>query len=302
MEKFIEILRLLSGPVIGAVIGYFTNLIAVKMLFRPYNPVKIGKWQLPLTPGIIPKRQPALARAVGQAVGTNLFTGDDLRNLLLSEQTENIVADAIMEKAGISGGDGQTLDRLLGQLSNEARLSGSKERFSAFLTDKLIDAAEEMDLGAVIAEEGMRAINEKKASLGMLSLVINERMLQPLLDQLGDRVNIYVAENGREKALPAVQGQIEKLSGRPISELLADFDSEKICGVIKSVYAGVVSGFAGELLNRLDIASVVENKVAAMDVKELEELCLSVMKKELNAIVNLGALIGFVLGVLNMFI
>ena len=37
-------------------------------------------------------------------------------------------------------------------------------------------------------------------------------------------------------------------------------------------------------------------------MRELEELVLSVMKKELNAIVNLGALIGFIIGILNIFI
>jgi len=35
---------------------------------------------------------------------------------------------------------------------------------------------------------------------------------------------------------------------------------------------------------------------------ELENMVLSVMKKELNTIVNLGALIGFVIGILNIFI
>ena len=48
-------LRLLAGPLIGAVIGYCTNYIAVKMLFRPLYPVKIGNWTLPFTPGIIPR-------------------------------------------------------------------------------------------------------------------------------------------------------------------------------------------------------------------------------------------------------
>ena len=41
----------LLPPVIGAVIGYFTNLIAVKMLFYPRKPVYIFGHQLPLTPG-----------------------------------------------------------------------------------------------------------------------------------------------------------------------------------------------------------------------------------------------------------
>ena len=41
-------------PLVGAVIGYFTNLIAVKMLFYPRKPVYLFGHQLPLTPGTEP--------------------------------------------------------------------------------------------------------------------------------------------------------------------------------------------------------------------------------------------------------
>jgi len=39
-----------------------------------------------------------------------------------------------------------------------------------------------------------------------------------------------------------------------------------------------------------------------MDVREFEQLVLSVMKKELQAVVNLGALIGFVIGLINLIV
>ena len=42
-----SVIEILAGPVIGGVIGYFTNYIAVKMLFRPLKPVKIGGRTLP---------------------------------------------------------------------------------------------------------------------------------------------------------------------------------------------------------------------------------------------------------------
>ena len=48
---------LIIRPLIGAAIGYVTNWIAVKMLFFPLNPVKIGKFTLPFTPGVIPKNK-----------------------------------------------------------------------------------------------------------------------------------------------------------------------------------------------------------------------------------------------------
>ena len=48
---------LIIRPLIGAVIGYVTNWIAVKMMFRPLHEKKIGKFTIPFTPGIIPRNK-----------------------------------------------------------------------------------------------------------------------------------------------------------------------------------------------------------------------------------------------------
>lgn len=61
---------------VGSIIGYCTNYIAIKMMFHPSKAVYIGKWQLPFTPGIIPKNQKRLANAVGDAVTSQLITKD----------------------------------------------------------------------------------------------------------------------------------------------------------------------------------------------------------------------------------
>ena len=46
--------QFIINPLIGAGIGYVTNWIAIKMMFRPTKAIKIGKFTLPFTPGIIP--------------------------------------------------------------------------------------------------------------------------------------------------------------------------------------------------------------------------------------------------------
>lgn len=56
-----------SRPSDRAVIGYFTNYLAVKMLFRPRREIKIGSKTLPFTPGVIPKGKPRLARVIGRS-------------------------------------------------------------------------------------------------------------------------------------------------------------------------------------------------------------------------------------------
>ena len=71
-------LKYLSGPVIGAVIGYCTNYIAVKMLFYPRKEIRIFGHRLPFTPGAIPKGKPRLAKAIGNIVGKSLVTKEDM--------------------------------------------------------------------------------------------------------------------------------------------------------------------------------------------------------------------------------
>ncbi len=93
-----EIISMLAGPVIGAIIGYCTNYIAVKMLFKPHNPVMIGRFRLPFTPGIIPKRKAALANAIGEAVGKRLFTGEDIRRTLLSEPVKEKLIGSVCRR------------------------------------------------------------------------------------------------------------------------------------------------------------------------------------------------------------
>ena len=75
-------------PLIGAGIGYITNWIAVKMMFRPLKPIKLGNFTLPFTPGIIPKNKPRLAESIGNTISNDLLTQEDLKNALLSENVK----------------------------------------------------------------------------------------------------------------------------------------------------------------------------------------------------------------------
>ena len=55
----------LIGPAVGAVIGYITNDIAIRMLFRPHQAKYIMGIHVPFTPGIIPKEKSRIATAIG---------------------------------------------------------------------------------------------------------------------------------------------------------------------------------------------------------------------------------------------
>ncbi|MGE7667916.1 DUF445 domain-containing protein [Ureibacillus composti] len=84
--------------VVGAVIGGFTNYLAIKMLFRPYNAIKIKSWQLPFTPGLIPKRRGELAKQLGETVTKYLLTPEVFKKRFFSEDIRNSVLNYSHEK------------------------------------------------------------------------------------------------------------------------------------------------------------------------------------------------------------
>ena len=85
----IDNLQWLIGPIVGAIIGLITNGIAIRMLFRPLYPVKIGKFTLPFTPGLIPKEKPRLAHSIGQVVANQLVNAEVLEKGLLNKDIDD---------------------------------------------------------------------------------------------------------------------------------------------------------------------------------------------------------------------
>ncbi|MBQ6393463.1 MAG: DUF445 family protein, partial [Eubacterium sp.] len=87
--------KIIAAPVVGALIGYLTNWIAVKMLFHPRYEIRIWGRKLPFTPGVIPKGQPRLARGIGNVVKNQLLTTEVMRGILLSDKMKNQLADTV---------------------------------------------------------------------------------------------------------------------------------------------------------------------------------------------------------------
>lgn len=86
----------IAPPVAGAIIGYFTNDIAIKMLFRPYKPLYFGKRQLPFTPGLIPRNQERLARRIADTIMGSLLTPGELQTLASRLLAKERVQGAIL--------------------------------------------------------------------------------------------------------------------------------------------------------------------------------------------------------------
>ena len=82
MDTALAVLPWILPPLLGAIIGYVTNRIAIKMLFRPVNPKRILGIRVPLTPGVIPRNRFDLARTIATMVSEQLLSPAALREQL----------------------------------------------------------------------------------------------------------------------------------------------------------------------------------------------------------------------------
>ena len=76
-----RILLYISPPILGGLIGYYTNDIAIKMLFRPYKVLYIFGRKVPFTPGLIPSNQERLGQNIANAIMKSLLTPEVMQNL-----------------------------------------------------------------------------------------------------------------------------------------------------------------------------------------------------------------------------
>ncbi len=292
---------ILAGPLIGAIIGYLTNNIAVKMLFRPLHPIKIGKYTLPFTPGIIPKGQSRLAKAVGEAVGNNILTEDVFEEKLLSDETIGkieVYLDEFFDKEKESD---TTLEELLGMVSSPEIAADQINMAKASITERMTRKIKEANLGAIVSAAVINAAKKKIAG-SFLEMMVSDNMLNSIAGYVEENVDEYIEENGEEVIGKMVNDEADNLMSKTVGEVVTTMDHSRFNWkeIIINAYKKAVSTKGKEIVQQLNIPKMVEDKVNAMDVIELEELVMSVMKKELNAIVNLGALIGFVMGLLNL--
>ena len=87
-------------PVVGALIGYITNDIAIKMLFRPLKAKYLGPVKIPFTPGIIPRQREKLADSIGLMVSRELITEDAIRRQISSPTFQSTLSKRIGELTG----------------------------------------------------------------------------------------------------------------------------------------------------------------------------------------------------------
>lgn len=196
MENFIKIMIL---AIVGGIIGYITNVIAIKLIFRPIEPIKIPIINKEII-GLIPKRKSEIAQNIGQVIQDELIDIDELIKNVVSEN--------------------------------------DKEEIVFYIKNKIND-------------------------------VIDKKINQSPLGFMG------------------------------IGKMVNDFISEHLDDEIKNAVDELTEVLINKGKDRINIQEIVKDKINELDLYKLEEIILSIVKKELKHIETLGLVLGFFIGLVQ---
>lgn len=90
-------LKLLILATIGGVIGWVTNLLAIKMLFRPFRPINIPLTNFKIQ-GLIPKRKAEIAKSIGETVETELLPMEEIIDKLIKSNNKDEILLILKDK------------------------------------------------------------------------------------------------------------------------------------------------------------------------------------------------------------
>ena len=285
-----NILHIILPVFVGAIIGYFTNYIAIKMLFRPHKAVYIGKFKLPFTPGIIPKNQNRLAGAIGEAVSEQILTKEDVLKSLdeaggkvISEFAENI-CNSDMNIAEMFSKEADK-EEIIASVSNS-------------LSKSIMEKARQLDLGLIISQLGNDVTDSLRGSNPVIAMLFNASVQKAIYEKLENAARKYLDNHGEDVLKGFISEYINGLADKPVGDFVNGIeDKERLQAAIEKAIRNIAAKYGPELLDRIDVKGIAAQRIEAMDIDELENLVLSVMKQELQAVINLGAFIGAVIGI-----
>ena len=293
-------------PIIGAFIGYVTNIVAIKMLFRPLNEIKLFGKRLPFTPGILPKERHKLADSIGRMVEQDLITSEVLRERLAkSEVRENI-------KTTLSVFTEQTLQRPLSNwLEEKAEDKLLSEIMKGFVSSEVFSSLLEELIKTWL--EGKLTSADDNSMGGWLKsrfLDLGSVFIPPARDMIKRGLIREMKNQGRSEASSyrqALEKLVEKYPGITLREFLSlgNHNKQKVDSLLAEKTADTLDENIEGALSSVDVKTLVTDRINSLDMIRVEKIILDVMAGQLKWInffgAVLGALIGFSQALLSFF-
>lgn len=319
-------LSYIMAPLIGGVIGYITNDIAIRMLFRPHKAKYLFGFHIPFTPGLIPKEKGRIAEAIGGVVSENLMNKEVLGKYLLSDEMICKVRSITIDFLNKQQNNTETVAQFLRHYLTEEELSGISHTINEGLSKQVQAKLTNAAIGNSVAHFSVEHVTAKLKSLspievfaslgilkgsplsGLASIEVIGKLLgllrDPIESALARNINEMLRNNSESIVSQFIGNETDKFLDTPMKDLLKDKTEQlaQTVDTVENVYRHVITEHLPRILESIDISRIIRNRIEEMDVVETERLIMLVMNKELRAIVWLGALLGLILGSINALI
>lgn len=295
-------LKVLIAPLLGGIIGYVTNDLAIKMLFRPRNPIYIGKFHVPFTPGLIPRQKSRIAKSIGKVISEQLLNLDTLKEIALSEQTIGQIREKIGTLIYSFANDSRTISELL-ELRFSAdqinsRMDDIEKKAAEFISGKFIQE----NIGNIVVESIFNSFAENEIINKFTAFFWDSSKADMAKKKVSEIINWMVEEKVPDLIYSEIEKNKKVLLETPIKELCVRCLDQKdtIIDWILGIYITLIEENMEELLKTINVEKIVVEKINSFDAIQLEDMIFGIMRRELKAIVYLGAGIGFFMGFINL--
>lgn len=317
------------APLLGGLIGYITNDIAIRMLFRPHKAKYLFGIHIPFTPGIIPKEKGRIAEAIGGVISENLMNNEVLEKYLLSDEMIGKVRSAVEEFISTQQQNQESVDRFLGHYLSKDEIDTIAQNINQSITKQTYEKLADSSVGDKVAHIAIDHVAQKLTIDGAQELLsgiggalgglkgmaaglfggnIVAKFLgmlrEPAEHFLAKNINTMLRDNGEEIVSNMIGGEVDNFLNKSVCKLLEGHEEQlaQTVDTIESIYRSIITEHLPKILESIDISKIVRERINEMDVNETEKLIFQVMDKELKAIVWLGALLGLLMGCINCFV
>ncbi|MBR3519939.1 MAG: DUF445 family protein [Paludibacteraceae bacterium] len=218
----------LIPPVVGATIGYFTNELALMMLFRPHKPKYLFGHKIPFTPGIIPKEKSRIATAIGETVSNHLVNKDTLSQTLLSDdmiaKIEAGIDDYVTELKEKKENLRSYITQYLPSDDLDTVVRKVTEEFSGRIGGKIEENNLSQGISHKVVEYAMQQTG--KGFLGFLQAdKLVGKLSEPIEKALSKHLDNILKENAGEIVSKLVDHEITAYLDTPVCEFIQNKDN-----------------------------------------------------------------------------
>jgi uncharacterized membrane protein YheB (UPF0754 family) len=265
----LQFLKYVFPPVFYGFHGWIATWLAITLLFHPYKPWFIFSWQLPLTPGIFPKRRGKLAQAVASTITDTLLTAADIKTqaeLLVTEKNIHAAVDVFVDAVLHEFRDTAKLHRLAQDIAD---LSPA---FVLAYVESLIDSVEQhRDQRVAIMTQKIfdQCVQSLRVNYDQANEIAN-RVMEALITP--DNVRNFLLGILTPQNINAMDESIQAMSSGPYKLLARIIGVKRVCYEWRNYLdkePEESKKIIGDLLTRFGIRDQIALKIANFDMREM---------------------------------